>query len=90
MKSQKGFSYIIVIIALAVVSFVGFAGWRVYDSNKSQDNTVSNSTTQAAQSQSAGLESAADVAAAEEELKAIDIDNELNTAELEANLSELQ
>lgn len=91
MKYQNGFSSIIVLVALVATAVIGFAGWRVYDNNNQARNTsMTNAVVTTPQAQNSSIETAADVAAAEQELGTLNIDAELDTTALEADIQQLQ
>lgn len=43
-NTQKGFSAVAVLLIIVVIGLVGFAGWYVYDSNKSENYSENAST----------------------------------------------
>lgn len=89
MKSQKGFSHLVVlIVAVVVIGVVGFAGWRVYDAGQS-DNTQT-TTSQPSTAQEPTIDSAQDVANAEQELDQLNIDDELDPGALDEDINDLQ
>ena len=90
MKTQQGFSHVIILVAVVMVAIIGFAGWRVYDASKSENNNTASNTIQKTEVQDASIETVADVTAAEQELNAINIDTELDTTALDADIKELQ
>lgn len=80
--NSRGFSPIAVILLVAVIALVGYAGWTVY--NAQPDDDAPAATT----SQNDAIENAEDLDAANEELNAQDIDTQLDTSEIDDALAE--
>jgi predicted negative regulator of RcsB-dependent stress response len=79
---QAGFGAVEAILLLAVVGVLGFIGWRVYDQNKNADTpatTTQNNTT-------TPIESAEDLDSEVDELNSQNIDEQLDTSEIDAAL----
>lgn len=84
--NTKGFSPVYVLLAILVVGFVGFAGWRVYDSSKTK---TQNATTpiQANTSNVAPINNSADLNKASQSLDSANVDGDLNSADIEKDLN---
>jgi predicted negative regulator of RcsB-dependent stress response len=78
---QAGFSAVEFILVIAVLGLLGFIGWRVYDANK----PVENDTTQTEVSDEP-IEKAEDLEAEADALNNQNIDEELDTSEIDAAL----
>ncbi len=85
LRTQAGFGVVEVILVLAVLGLVGFVGWRLYDQNKSE--TTNGGTSQQAE-EATPIENAEDLDSAAAELNSQDIDEQLDTSELDAALEE--
>ena len=75
-SNQQGFTHVLlVLIAVVVIAAIGFAGWRVMESNKSKDsvNTTADSKSDAASTAA----SSAELKAAEDECLKQNIDKDL-------------
>jgi hypothetical protein len=78
---QAGFGVVEFILVVAVLSLAGFIGWRVYDQNKPVDSD----TTQT-ESSDTPIERAEDLDAEVDALNDQDIDEELDTSEIDSTL----
>jgi predicted negative regulator of RcsB-dependent stress response len=77
---QAGFGVVEVILILAVLGLVGFVGWRLYDQNKSK--TTNTTTTQ----QESAIEKAEDLDQTVDTLNNQNIDEDLDTSEIDSTL----
>lgn len=84
---QQGSLHIIVMIAVVLIGVICFAGWRVYNTQKTND--VTTSTTQQPPVDNS-VNSAKDVADLESQVDATNIDNDLDGSSLDNDLSNLQ
>lgn len=85
-SSQSGFAHVLVVVlAVLVLGVAGFAGWRVYDANKTSDvaKKPSSSSTVPAQTVEQTVQEA------EQELSSVSLDQELDTSGIDADLSDL-
>ena len=88
MTKQGGFSHILLVVLLVgVFVAVGFVGWRVYDAQQAEAPT-NNSSAQTNTDES--LESAADVSGLEQELDGVPVEDDLDPAALDQDVSDLQ
>lgn len=91
LKSQTGFSAVELVIVVAVVSLVGFAGYTF--SNRQQPKTVSNSQVTEQSPTAADVPaapevvSADDLSKAEATLDSSDVDNDTDNAQLNNELA---
>ena len=83
---QSGFSVVEVIIVVAVLALIGFLGWRLMTGQSESTKTSSNDNTQ--QTEAPAVKSKDDLKDAEEYLSNKDIDNTLDTSEIDAALTE--
>lgn len=90
MKKHYGFSYVIIFIVFIVLGGVGLVAWRVYDAQSNDNTAQSQQQSPAVTPQATTIESAKDVAAAEQELNSLNFDSELDSAALDADIRELQ
>lgn len=82
MKSrQDGFTLIEGLIVVAVVALLAFAGWRLYEARVSEQTDVATEEYPAVESQE-------DLSEVESFLMETDIDEELDTSELDQVISE--
>ncbi|MCU0667223.1 MAG: hypothetical protein MUF85_01220 [Patescibacteria group bacterium] len=88
MSKQAGFSHLVLILLIVSVFLaVGFVGWKVYDSQKVEAPVTNSETTTQSDKP---VESSEDVADLENELNNIPIDSELDSAEIDQTVSDLQ
>lgn len=80
--NQQGFGLVVVLIAIVAVSLIGFAGFRIYDSNPS-------STESATTSQGSEISSSKDIDAAAESLNDPSLDNGVDDTQLDEDVSVL-
>lgn len=87
-NNQKGFAHVMGLLLIVLVVAAGtFVGWRVF----SNQNAVTDNGTDQAASQSAQppqINSSDDLENAETYLNETDIDEQLNTSEIDSTLSE--
>jgi hypothetical protein len=76
---QAGFGAVEVILFIAVLGLAGFVGYRVYDQNKT-DKAAETAQTETP------IEKAEDLDAEVTELNSQDIDEKLDTSEIDENL----
>jgi hypothetical protein len=81
--NQRGFSAVEAILILVIVGALGFIGWRVYDMQADKSNDSSQ-----ASDNDRPLDSVDDLDSEADELNSQDIDQELETSDLDASLSE--
>ena len=77
---QAGFGVVEIILVLAVLGLIGFVGWRLYDQNKAD------TMTEQTNSSDTPIEKAEDLDAEVDELNSQDIDESLDTTEIDAAL----
>ena len=85
-SNQKGFSAAHLLIGLVVVGLIGFAGWRVYDSQNSTNDQPASVVQE--EDSVPQVNSASDLNEMESYLNSQDIDKDLDTSELDEALSE--
>lgn len=86
-SKQTGFSAVEVLIILVALGVIGFAGWRFYEAGRDPVAQPSGSVVQ--QEEAPQVESTEDLQEAEEYLESADIDEELDTSELDAALEQI-
>ena len=87
MKSlnRKGFGLVPVIVVLVLVSLLVVAGLRIKDNKNTADKTSSTATDTSVQA-SPTVKTSKDVQLSTQELDSIDVDKELDTSELDADI----
>lgn len=90
-KSQHGFSAVAVLLILVIVGLVGVIGWRVFDTQQSlKPSSSATVKQQAAQgSDSAALNSKADVEDVQKQLDSVNVDSDLDATALDSDLDSL-
>lgn len=71
LQTQTGSHLVFIAIAIATVGIIGFAGYRVYQSSNSNDNSVSNTDT-VDKANEITIENDSDLAGAKDALKDLD------------------
>lgn len=84
---QKGFSAVEVVLVLVFVLAIGGAGYYVINNQNDDAETTEQTTTQV---EAAPIESVEDIDKELSEIDAVDIDSELDTSELDAELSAIE
>lgn len=84
--SQKGFSLIEIVLVVAVLAIIGFLGWRMMSAQQGATDTNSSKTD--TEEKAPVVNDDSDLKEAEDFLNDKDIDNTLNTDEIDAALSE--
>lgn len=80
--NTRGFSPVAVVLLIAVIALIGYAGWTVYNAQADKDAPAATTT------QNEAIQNAEDLDAANDELNAQDIDAELDTSEIDDALAE--
>jgi len=83
---QRGSGHLVLIAAVLIIGMIGFAGWRVYDANRSV-TPAATATTSAAAAVPATLKSTADLDAASKAVSQTNVDNDLNTSSLDGDMN---
>jgi cytoskeletal protein RodZ len=77
---QAGFGSLTLILVLVVAGLIGFIGWRVYEQNKSVAPATETENT------NTPIENAEDLDAEADALNSQDIDEQLDTAEIDETI----
>jgi prepilin-type N-terminal cleavage/methylation domain-containing protein len=84
-NSQSGFTIIEVVLVVVVLAIIGFLGWRFLSSQVTTDKTNDESSQQ---QEPPIVKSSDDLKSAEDFLNDTEIENTLDTSEIDAALSE--
>lgn len=85
-SNQQGFSPVVILLLVALLALVGFAGWRIYSQN--EQSTQTGTSSQQNSDPVPQVENAQDLEKAEGYLKDSDIDKELDTNEIDSAINE--
>lgn len=86
---NKGFSLVEALLIVAVIGIIAFVGWRVWDASQSADTGSDVQTSEQTTAENApAVESSEDLGEAEEFLNNTNVDEELDTSELDGVLNE--
>lgn len=77
--NRAGFGVLGVLLVIVVMGILAFAGWRVYTATRDDDTSQNQQT-------SGAIENAEDLDTTVDDLNGQDIDEQLNTSELDAVL----
>lgn len=77
--NRAGFGVLGVLLVIAIMGILAFAGWRVYTASREGEASQDQQT-------SGAIDNAEELDATVDELNSQDIDEKLNTSELDASL----
>lgn len=89
--NRSGFTFVEIIVAVVILAAVGFAGYRVYDASQSSEETdesTTNTQVEENTNQAPEVNEASDLNEAEAFINEVEIDEELDTSELDNALTE--
>lgn len=87
-NNNSGFSLIPVLLLIAIVAITGFVGWRVYDTQKTSDNS-SLSTPTTSQASEQPINTKADIDKEQNTLDSSNIDSDLDTTTISQDINNL-
>jgi Tfp pilus assembly protein PilX len=87
-RTQKGFAHLALLLLLVVVAVVAYAGYKVVK-NHQQDTTANQTSTSLTKPVSDSIKTSADLDKAAATLNSQDIDNALDPASLNSDISNL-
>lgn len=85
-NNQQGLAHIAAIMVVVVIAVIAFVGFRVY--NQNQDNGTGVSTQEQAQNEPPEVNNSDDLEEAENYLNEQNVDEELDTGEIDSVLEE--